>query len=310
VATSSSQGQGEKSNSKIVSYDKQSDKLTNYIVEEPDEEEENDEKEKEKSNKKGGSTSTTYTPDYIARQVLDGANYLARGVEKTTEYASSYIQTGGEKLKSNLTPNEQPASVSPGVQKTLQNVRYGTHLTVRVSSYLLNKLGQLATATSKKVAPIIREGSVSLMSKTGVVSDKSAANNYVDGFVTVAASSVQGFATIYDSLENAAKSLASSFANQSVTIVDHKYGPAAAKATENSLYSVGNLAVSANNVKNLKVVRTLAKATAKETLAPADRRQALIGGGAATNQQTTTTTTNKSAIEEKLEEKKKALNNN
>ena len=39
-----------------------------------------------------------------------------------------------------------------------------------------------------------------------------------------------------------------------------------AKVAENGFYSAGNVALSVNNFRNLKVVRTIAKATAKETL--------------------------------------------
>jgi hypothetical protein len=58
-----------------------------------------------------------------------------------------------------------------------------------------------------------------------------------------------------------------------------RYGPAAGKMTENSLYSVGNLAISANNVKNLKIMRTLAKATAKETVGIDSAPKPRVTGG-------------------------------
>jgi hypothetical protein len=34
------------------------------------------------------------------------------------------------------------------------------------------------------------------------------------------------------------------------------------------MYSVGNVALSVNNVKNLRIARTIVKATAKETIKP------------------------------------------
>ena len=39
-----------------------------------------------------------------------------------------------------------------------------------------------------------------------------------------------------------------------------------AKVTENGMYSVGNVAQTAMNLKDFKITKTLAKATAKETL--------------------------------------------
>ena len=214
------------------------------------------EEEKDAVDDKSKESGTT--ADYIAKQLLTGADYVVRGVSTTTGYASHYINRGGEKIKSNVTPNEQPTNISPSVQKTLQGVRYGTHLTVRVSSFLLNKLRSIANSTAKTVAPYIREGTVSVLSKTGVAGDKSSANGYVDGFCTVAGSSIQGFVKVSESLEDAAKTLAKNITEQTVTVADYKYGPAVAKATENGLYSVGNVAQCANNVRNLKVVRTIA----------------------------------------------------
>ncbi|RNA22706.1 hypothetical protein BpHYR1_036834 [Brachionus plicatilis] len=49
------------------------------------------------------------------------------------------------------------------------------------------------------------------------------------------------------------------------------YGPEAAKVTENGLYSVGNAATTVYNFRNMKIVRTVAKETAKETLSSSSK---------------------------------------
>ena len=48
--------------------------------------------------------------------------------------------------------------------------------------------------------------------------------------------------------------------------MDHKFGNDVSKVAENGMYSVGNVAQAYNNVKNLKIIRTFAKETAKQTL--------------------------------------------
>jgi spartin len=174
--------------------------------------------DKDKSNLKPSTTA-----ERIAQQMIVGAQYLSGGVSSTADYASKYIQMGGEKLKSQLEPNAQQANINPTMQNAMQNVRYGTHLTVRVSSFLLNKLGTLASTTAKKVAPHIREGSTQLLSKSGIAGDKNSADSYVDGAFAIATSSLQGFSMVYDSLEQAAKTLGKNVANQTVTVVEHKY---------------------------------------------------------------------------------------
>ena len=222
--------------------------------------------EKSKSNESISSSKSDKTADKVANQVINGAQMITKGVASTTEYATKYLQVGGDKLKSSLNPCDQPTKVDPKVQSLVKNVRYGTHVTVRVSSFLLNKLGSLASSTAKRVAPHIKEGSKQLLSSTGIAGSKDNATNYVDNVCTVASSSIHGFGMVYDSLEQAAMTLGKNFTQQTVSVVDHKFGNDAAKVAENGMYSVGNVAQSYNNVKNLKIIRTFAKETAKQTL--------------------------------------------
>lgn len=173
---------------------------------------------------------------------------------------------GGEKLKNNLVPNSTPAKIDPTMRKVAENVRYGTNLTVKVSSYLVNKLGSLATYTAKTVAPHIRDGTSAIMTKTGIAGDKTSASSTLDNVCKVGGSSLKSVVMVYDSLEKAAFSLGKNFTEQTVTVVDFKYGSEAAKLTENSLYSAGNVAQTVNNARGMKVTRTFAKATAKEAI--------------------------------------------
>jgi spartin len=179
--------------------------------------------DKEKEKQSDSSITSESSAEYISKQILSGAEYLSKGVEKTTEYANKYINKSGEQMKAKLEPNPQPTNVDPTVQNLLKNVRYGTHVSVRVSSYLVNKLGSIATATAKKVAPHIKSGSKALLSKSGLASNEKTANNYVENACMVASSSIQGFAILYDSLEQAAKTLAKNVSEQTVNVVDYKY---------------------------------------------------------------------------------------
>jgi spartin len=206
------------------------------------------------------------TTEYISQNLINGAKFITRGVSTTTEYASKYLNIGGDKIKTQIKQNETASKVDPTVQKCVEGVRYGSNVTVRVSSFLVEKLGVLASKTAKTVAPYIKSGSSKLLTQTGIVKSNENANQYLENVCTVATSSVVGFSIVYESLENAAKSLAKSVAQQSVQVVTHKYGNDAGKMTENVMYSAGNVALSANNLRNLKITKTIAKATAKETI--------------------------------------------
>ena len=114
-------------------------------------------------------------------------------------------------------------------------------------------------------------------------------------------SSLAGFAIVYDSLEQAAKTLASNITNETVTVVEHKYGADAANVTQNGMYSVGNIAVSVNNVKNMKIARTLAKATAKEVIKSGSKTDLNV------NTSGSSVTSSKSTSSLSSDEKKKKL---
>ena len=206
------------------------------------------------------------TAEYISRNLVNGANFINKGVAATSEFTNKYLNIGGDKLKSQIKPNETASKVDPTIKKCTEGARYGTHLTVKVSSFLVDKLGVLATKTAKTVAPYLKSGSSKLLTQTGLVKSNENANKYLENVCTVASGSVTGLGIIYESLENAAIALAKSVADNSVGIVKHTYGDDAAKVTENTLYSAGNIAISANNVKNLKITKTIAKAAAKETI--------------------------------------------
>lgn len=225
--------------------------------------------ENDNSKQSESQVKPTWSADNIAEKISTGSDYIAKGVATSTEYAAKYMGLGGEKLKSSMVPNTAPTKVDPSVQTVAKGVRYGTHQAVRVSSYLVNKLGSLATYTAKAAAPHIRKGTTSLLSSTGAASNEKEASNTVDNICKVGGSSLKGLVMVYSSLEDAAMTLGKNFTEQTVTVVDHKYGSDAAKATENGLYSVGNVAMTVNNAKGMKtknIAKTFGKATAKEAI--------------------------------------------
>ena len=90
------------------------------------------------SNKKEDSKKVpqAWSADAISDSLTNGAEYLSKGIGTTTEYAAQYIGIGGDKLKSNMVPNSTPAKIDPTLNNVAKNIRYGTHVTVKVSSYL------------------------------------------------------------------------------------------------------------------------------------------------------------------------------
>jgi len=168
------------------------------------------------------SLKSSFTAENIASTLITGAQYISRGVNSTTDYANKYLQQGSEKIVEKIEPNQQAAKVDPALKTAVSTLRYGSHLTVRVSSFLVDKLKSIASSTAKTVAPHLKDGSTYLLKQTGVVKNSSDATSYVDSTCKVAGSAIEGFSIVYDSLEEAAKQLGRNFTEQSVTVVSHK----------------------------------------------------------------------------------------
>lgn len=105
----------------------------------PKSDEEKGEEEEKPATQEGG-----WTADRLAQGLVTSATYVSQGIATGTEYANKYLKSGADKLKSQVQPKPQPSQIDPKYQHLMENVRYGTHVGVRVSSFLVNKLGQLA----------------------------------------------------------------------------------------------------------------------------------------------------------------------
>jgi len=76
-------------------------------------------------------------------------------------------------------------------------------------------------ALGRYLAPHIQKQGTKLLSSTCNITEQEASNK-MDGVLEVAAGAVEGLGTVYDGLEKSARLLASSLANNTVKIVEHK----------------------------------------------------------------------------------------
>lgn len=74
----------------------------------------------------------------------------------------------------------------------------------------------------------------------------------MDGVLTVAAGAVEGFGTVYSGLEQSAGILGSNLSNNSVKIIEHKYGPSAGNVASETFDTVGNIINVNRNMRLLK----------------------------------------------------------
>lgn len=84
------------------------------------------------------------------------------------------------------------------------------------------------------------------------------------GVLTVAAGAVEGFGTVYNGLEQSAGILGNNLSENSVKIIEHKYGTHAGLLANDTFDTVGNMI---NLSKNMSIItpKGLAKRTVKGT---------------------------------------------
>lgn len=84
----------------------------------------------------------------------------------------------------------------------------------------------------------------------------------MSGVLTVAAGAVEGVSTVYAGLEESASLLGNSLGNNTVRIVEHKYGSSAGEFASGAFDTIGNVINISQNVSVL-TPKSLAKRTAK-----------------------------------------------
>lgn len=198
----------------------------------------------------------------MAERILHGAAWLGEGFIKGADATSRAIHKSGFKIRDRLTPEETPSEVSPKVSKGLEAAKSATGGAVQFSKFLVNGVSAVAGHVAEKVAPHVKKHGSKLVPESLKKSKDGRASNF-DGAKHVAASSVQGFSTLWSSLEAGAKLVGKSVTAETVTTVKYKYGEDAGEATDTALKSVVNVGVTAYNIDNLGI-KAIMKTTGKE----------------------------------------------
>ncbi|KAM9317941.1 spartin b [Pholidichthys leucotaenia] len=205
--------------------------------------------------------------EMVASGILTGASWLSWGLVKGAEYTGKAIHKGASKLREHITPEDKPTQVSPTVTKGLYVAKQATGGAVKVSQFLVDGVCAVANCVGRELAPHVKKHGEKLIPES-MKKDKDGRST-IDGAMVVAASGVQGFATMWSGLEVAAKDIATSVASETVTTIKHKYGAAAGQATDHAVNSAINVGMTAFNIDNLgikAVVKRTGKQTAKSIL--------------------------------------------
>ncbi|XP_047463956.1 spartin a isoform X2 [Mugil cephalus] len=171
----------------------------------------------------------------MAQGILSGAVRLSQSFAKGAEATGRVIHKGAAKIRDHITPEETPSDVNPRVTKGLQAAKQATGGAVRVTQYLVNGVSTVAGHVADKVAPHVKKHGAKLVPESMKKSQDGQASNF-EGAKFVAASSIQGFSTVWSSLETGAKLVGKSVCSETVTTVKYKF-----RGLENLLKRSGNM---------------------------------------------------------------------
>merc|ERR1711988_26692 len=197
----------------------------------------------------------------IGKAIFKGAEFLGEAMEKGAEKTTHLIEYVSTTQKAKIQPAEQDAKVSPVLKTTVTGARYATKATVKVSGFVANRVGQLSKGLSnylaKKMAP---EPAVS----GGEVAKKPRSSSSMYNLMDAARGGLLAYGTVYSSLEESAKVLGKSMKDNSVQVVEKKYGQEAGQLHLEAMTAAGNAAMTYMNIQSCGA-KGLVKRTAKDT---------------------------------------------
>ncbi|KAM7111112.1 spartin isoform 1-T2 [Molossus nigricans] len=198
----------------------------------------------------------------VAQNILSGASWVSWGLVKGAEFTGKAIQKGASKLRERIQPEEKPVEVSPAVTKGLHIAKQATGGAAKVSQFLVDGVCTVANCVGKELAPHVKKHGSKLVPES--LKKDGNGRSALDGAMVVAASSVQGFSTVWQGLECAAKCIVNNVSAETVQTVRHKYGHTAGEATHDAVDAAINVGVAAYNIDNLGL-KAMVKKTAKQT---------------------------------------------
>ena len=194
--------------------------------------------------------------------VFKGAEMVGKSMEKGAVKATQLIEYVSEKQKAKIQPAEQDTKVNPALKTSVKGAKLATKATVRVSGFVANRVGKLSKGLSnylaKKMEPTVT-GTVS-----GATGGSKPRSSSMYNLVDAARGGLLAYGTVYSSLECSAKVLGNSVKDESVQIVQKKYGGEAGSVYEEAMTAAGNGFMTYMHVSSLGV-KGLVKKTAKDT---------------------------------------------
>ncbi|XP_026466647.1 protein spartin isoform X2 [Ctenocephalides felis] len=178
-----------------------------------------------------GDVKPCTTAESIVYGLTTGAKYVSWGLLKGAEKTSNLMNYVTPKIISNMRPanDAQQEVVSEKVTSGINVARNVTGAAVEVTGFVADKVSLATVALGRFLAPHIQKQGTKVL-QSGFNLSEEDAKSKMGGILTMASGAVEGFATVYSGLEQSASILGENFKNNTVKVVEHKYGPKVAGA--------------------------------------------------------------------------------
>ncbi|KAF7639321.1 Amidase domain-containing protein [Meloidogyne graminicola] len=150
--------------------------------------------------------------------------YPLRGPQLTTIMKNEFEK--GEEYRANLEPTEEPTNIHPLIQNGVVILHKGSKIVAKVTRFVLNKIGDVGVVIGHKISESLSGDG------TGGKTFRSTA--------TVLGGGITAVATVLISLEEASKTLLKCISDETVQIVNLRYGSEASQTTHHALHALGH----------------------------------------------------------------------
>merc|ERR1711974_116209 len=192
----------------------------------------------------------------VGSSIVWGAEKLAVGIEMGAEKAGELIEYVTDAAEKRLSKSDEDAKVGALTRHSVKAAVTATDATVKVSGYVADRVGNL----TKRMASYLAAKVVDPNKAGGIKKGGSAMGTLVDA----ARGGLVAYGTVYNGLEENAKVLGNNLKQNSVKVVQHKYGNQAGDEFGKACTAAGNAAMTYMNVQSLGA-KGLVKKTAKNT---------------------------------------------
>lgn len=195
----------------------------------------------------------------VGSVILRGAELVSQGIEIGADKAGELIEYVTEEAKGRLAQVEEDKKVGSVTRTGVEAAKTVTGATVKVSGYVANRVGKLAKKTATYLANKVVDPNT-VAKNNGKGGQSSGMSVLVDA----ARGGLMAYGTVYNGLESSAKILGQRVKDNSVMVVQHKYGLQAGDVFGDACTAAGNAALTYMNLQSLGA-KGLVKKTAKET---------------------------------------------